>query len=284
MLVDEVRRTLGRDPFVARGDADYLLRVFSPSAPTPVREIHLELTARNGTLVGTRRLVLHGRCEAMTEPLTLVLAMMVDLSREDASIRIRPPPPQAPAASFEESLPLRETDTDNASLDFGAMAGVEMGLAPWPVPLFGVGLSLGITPWFALRVDAEVVPLATLARGEVGVDFGAAMGALGACLRIGFDAGHALFFCAEGRLGASWGTGFGVDAPRTSLALLAGVGGSTRGRLALDRRVFVELSLRLVGAIVRPRFAIEASDSLQSVHLVAPLGGEAMIGLVTRLF
>jgi hypothetical protein len=94
-LEERVSARLGRDAFVARDRAGALV-AGSLRRTRDGWVAVLQLRRRDGAIVGTRELHVPGPdCAALDEPLTLVLALLVDLPQSDVRLQLPEPPARA---------------------------------------------------------------------------------------------------------------------------------------------------------------------------------------------
>lgn len=162
-LESAVVARLGRDPFVAPGDADVILggRMLPPAAGR--RRAQVEQRARDGRVLGSRALEA-ATCEELTRSVAFVMVLIVDpdaltREREPEPVPVptaespKPPAPRArtsvePRREAPPVTPARPRSIVNA----GAALGFTRGLLPGGDA--GGFVTLGVTPW-ALPLGLE---------------------------------------------------------------------------------------------------------------------------------
>jgi hypothetical protein len=206
-----------------------------------------------------------------------------------------PPPPKPtpaplPPAAKSTTPALRRCDVGRSRLHqrpadlrpcFGldAHVGVQLGILPAIVGP-GVGGDVSLS-WSRLRVELGAShwfrrPARDDGRGG---DLQLTHGTLGACGRLGRGAVE-VPLCAGAELGAMYGRGVGVDAPRSERVLWAAAWAGPRIAWRPVERLALGAALDLVIPLARYRFEI---DGIGVVHRVGPVGGRIRVGLGVRL-
>ncbi len=175
-LARAVEERLGRTVFVSASQADVSVE---GRIERKAGAWHAVLTLRdaNGATLGTRELDRRdASCDAMTEPLALIVAVMID---PEAALRPRPapreaPPPELPPPTEKPASPPPVEDrpapppprpaprTEPWRFEGGAQLGVNYGLAPNVAPGAGVhailyppGVPIGFRGYTVLFLPSE---------------------------------------------------------------------------------------------------------------------------------
>jgi hypothetical protein len=265
----------------------------------------LRMEVPQGTAV--ERTLQDESCEVLAETAALMIAATIDpsaTSRPPPMREVRapppepepdpppsPPPPSPPPMAKPPTPPVQRCDVGRSRLrerpadlrpcvGLDAHVGVQFGILPKIVGT-GVGgdvslswsrlrLLLGASHWFRrpARVD-----------DGRGGDLQLTHGTLGACARLG-RAKVEVPLCGGAELGAMYGRGVGVDAPRSERVLWAAVWAGPRIAWLPVRRLALGAGVDLVIPLARYRFDI---DGIGVVHRVGPVGGRIRVGLGVRL-
>lgn len=258
---------LERDAFDA-GEPTHRLDVVVTSDPTRAL-ITLHRVGREEPL-GTRTLEGQGSCAAMLPSLSLVTAMLVDLSRRDAILHM---PAEAPA------------EDHHAPFEFGLAvgAGAQLALGPTPQALGFVSVSFVPWPWLAVYTEVLMAPYADVPLDAVRIELTGVAGVLGICPRLAFEGGHALEACAEVGAGSVAGSGRNLDFETTALVPWVFAGGAIRARLMFASPWFLTLVARVGGTIVRPAFYYR-DEAYITMYQASELDAVAGVLLGLRLF
>jgi hypothetical protein len=266
-LTQAVESRLGRRTFVPLTQAEIVVNGRVIRRPDGW-EAHLELSDRAGTPLGTRVISSPAKsCRALDESLALVLALMVDLPRDELERRRQAAAPaseEKPAAPTWRSTPIALPAPARNARRWRVEPRVEAAAALGAVPGLALGLSAGALiepPAFgALDVDAAAWLPTSAGEGDRGSRFQMLTATTLLCpLRVGAPT-LALHVCAGQRVGALAVRGFGFDENRSEMRLLYDIG--VRARAAV--RVLDEL--RLTGAVgaeaplLRDRFFFTRPD------------------------
>lgn len=155
-LVTAVQTRLGRNPFVAQGGGVAVqVRFRRERGWTAV----VRLESRDGHELGSREISVDSdACEALVDPVALVVAMLVDVSEEE--LPAARSPVVEPAAKRAERPPrprrLRIPPPPPATASHVLIAagmGAGAGLLPRVAPGASLGLWLSPNPWVALGVS-----------------------------------------------------------------------------------------------------------------------------------
>ncbi len=262
--------------------------------------VKLGLKDASGRALGEREVrVGPPSCEAIEEPVSLVLAMMIAVARPrleergDSAERAETPPPSTPAPAS-----VRGPSSTPAPPPSTPAPAARPSAEPLPhrlvVGAAGVG-SLGVLPnvgrGFAIRAmysprsivlvgleaSFEACGSVRVESGEVGFQLFAASARVGvAALR---TARFELIPTAGVRAGASRSipTGFSVVKDETRASLLAGTGALARVELA--PHIFAEILPELEVALIRDRLQIRHGAKLYSVHRASLFGARVSLGL-----
>jgi len=267
-VADAVEALLERPVFSE--DGTHLIRVEVVATPASAS---ITLVRRDGAVVlGTRSLAAEGDCASLAAPLSLVLALLVDLSAQD--IRLHLP---APARTAPQEVPARSGT--EVSLALGG--GVELGLGRVPTAVVTMGLGVAPLPFIALSFELAAQPFAEF-RAELEGTTSVAVSALSLvtdlCGRVASAEGHALDLCGSVGVGGVLGRGQGFDVVREALVGWVVVGGAVRARIALNRSWFMGTTVHVGANVLAPSFAFR--DAGQVVPLSAAASIEASASLI----
>ncbi len=266
-LARAVEERLGRDTFVSAAQAD--VSVEGRVAPKPGGGWHAVVTVRDGkgAPLGTREVSRDGpTCDALTAPLALVVAVMIDpdagagpkpppkhedppppappqiiVQREEVLVPV-PAPPEPPAVRFEGSAA--------ATAGVGLLPGAAFGLAAvgmieprklLPIPIIGFG-----GYWFDDK-----------ARGEMGeqIAFSAFVLGSGFCPLFHHARGAHLYACALGQLGMLQSHPSGVSSgPGDATHLIWNGGVDLRATIIVLGPFALRMGVQGVVALLRERF------------------------------
>lgn len=259
-LARAVEVRLGRKVFVPPSEADLSIEAHVRLSGARYRAV---VTVRDGkgTQLGRRELD-DSRCENLTDPLSLVIALMID---PDAAMRKPLPTPAPPDASVAEAEPAlipapppepqppqppqpdlhRDPPSDTAPFrgEVNASGGFSLGRVPqsgplvkvsgWLKPLHWPGVAAGLTYGFD-----QAVPIPTGAEARVGLLTGfAAFCPIGAGFWTPAKRGYVIA-CAGLELGMLRARGVGFDRNTEHSLFL------------VNAQVNIELSVVLVGPLV----------------------------------
>lgn len=266
-----VSTSLGRAAFTGAGTAELDIRVeLVRAAEEGTFEAELLMRDATGRVLGRRALRSEGAdCRTLDEPLTVVLAMMLNVRRADLDLP-EPAPPQAPAPSAAGPRFIVE-----------AAAGLVLGLLPQPALEVALALALTLTEGVALGL-------------ELAFDWAPGVEAAEGSLTIGASAARALLVLTPVRgdvelsvpirvgAGPMWAEASGFDENlggvlgfldvRAGLALGFRLGGSLRATLAA--------SAGLVA--VRPTFLLQESAATSPLFTPELVSGSFAAGLAWR--
>lgn len=287
----EVDRHLGRAVFADPEHADVGLRV---TIEPPLEKLHarVEMTI-DGEVVGARDLEApRGDCDALRQTAILVVAMLLDVPREDidkqraaiAASKAEKKPAAAKAEPPKTAPRAPQPAPRRAELwrvDVDAVFGVAAGVAS--APALGGGVAATLTPparW-TLRLGIQGWTGATIARGSGDATFDASSLALGVGPRpitLGSVSRIRAWLAGEAGLLRGAATGYAVSdsSSRGYAAVALGV----RPELDLGSALFLCLEAQARVLLVRPTFTYQAADgTVSTLHQAGPLGGDAELGL-----
>jgi hypothetical protein len=264
-LARDVETRLGRSVFVSAAQADLSVEGrIEPAHGKPGWHAVVVLRDAKGVTLGTREISRDAAsCEAMREPLALVVALMID---PDASAA-PPPPPSPPAAApppqtivVEKQVPVyvavpappapSPAPEPAWHIDVGASLAASVGLLPHVEPGLA-GSALLEPPWFIPLEAYGALWLDSTADG--GPTFALAYAGGGLCPLRYRDELLRLYACASGQLGYLKAT-----SPDSAQVHVAGV---LEGRGSL--RLFGPISARAGASLVVPvlRHAFDSTDA-----------------------
>jgi hypothetical protein len=257
--------------------------------------LRLRLEVAEGTEL--ERLLHDASCQVLAETAALMIAVTIDPSavgrapppREPIAPTPTPAPKPAPAAT---AAPARDTPRScdagprrgelRPCLALEAHAGMQLGLLPKIVGP-GIGIAVALT-WARLRVELGAShwfrrPARIADDPPAGGDLQLSAGSLGACARLGRRRVE-VPLCGGGELGAMYGRGVGIDAPRTERVLWAAAWVGPRLVWVLQPRFVLLGGVDLVVPLARYRFEVQG---LGVVHRVDPVGGRFRLGFGVRI-
>jgi hypothetical protein len=251
---DAVERMVARSVFV--DDVPHTLRVrFEPVANRWLA--HVEVLA-HGESQGIRTLESTARtCESLSEPVILVIALLVDTPEEERPLRV----------------PHREDVWIGASLQAVGTAGATGDIA------FGAGLGLWIDVGEAtieLRVSTQ---FAELSLDPGALRFVASDSSLAGCW-MPFRAGVlSLGACALVTGTLLYTEALRLDEARAVWSPQLGLAGALRAALALDRHVIVRLLVGFGWTAIRDRFVATTEPEPTLLYQPAPVHGLITLGV-----
>ncbi len=285
-LEQAVEARLSRRVFVDRLKADLLVyarvRWIDGEQAWGVR---IELRTQNGALVGTRELRSEApHCSVLKDPMALVLAVMLDVPRDELP---KPQKSPRPAERAQQSQPAIELpvkpEPSPVPWRFRAGAGVTAGLGLLPGLALGVRGHASATPpgLFPLELDLNAFFESTARVSGAGAGFSALSAALYVCplwkqLSSAFELGGCLGQHA-GRLSVH---PFGFDEQRQTARGFLNAGLRVVGRMRLFGPFRLRAALDAELPLIRERFRYTAPDGTSSVLFrMAPVAGFAELGL-----
>ena len=272
-----VEAYLGRSVFAATGDVVVRVRLSRGDEPRARVVATVTKETRDGKVWGERSVSGESDCESLDEPLTLVVALMVDTAdaagtaetEPETVVSPSPPsPPPAPEPAYDGEIitaPSLEQGPPRAShwalLGFGvANMGAE------PAVAWGGGLALTYKPkhFWGIGVEGEALTVqrSALESGSLGVSV-ATLGA-DVCPLQDTDAHAWWSVCASGRVARVHAKSRGLSEAVDSTQLVVMPGLVVRAAYVLGKHF-------LVGGGVRASFPVSPDryvyrDSLGSVH------------------
>lgn len=274
-------------------------------APEGGYRLRLRMEVPQGTSV--ERTLHDESCEVLAETAALMIAATIDpsaASRPPPTREVKPepapepepapppqPPPSPPPAAKKTTPPPRRCEVGRSRLrerpadlrpcvELDASAGVQLGILP---KVAGPGVDIDVAlQWSRLRFElgaSHWFRRPARVEGDRGGELQLSVGSLGACARLGRARIEAPL-CAGGELGAMYGRGVGVDAPRSERVLWAAAWAGPRIAFVPVRRLVIGASVDLVVPLARYRFEI---DGVGVVHRVGPVGGRIRLGFGVRL-
>ena len=321
-IAAEVERVLAGRPLVAIAQADIVVegRIARDGDGF---ESALTLVARDGAVLGTRRLTTAGpECAAVRAEVGLVIALMID---PDAVLRppASPTPgPDAATPSAATGSPLPGTASFSPPVPQGPFPSAEhntnSSLAPSPSPLappcppapppvpwrthlsagplLGFGLlpspapgarvRLAVTPphVFPFELSGDLLAPVRVEFEGTGLDVFTAQARLRACPLTGTFARWGLVACGGFDFGALRGGGFGFPTNRAAETFTAAASVAGRVQLRLGSIFLVSLGLDLAVPFVRARFSYSAPQGgRREIFLTSPVTGSADLALGVEL-
>lgn len=281
-----VAERLGRDPFVTAG-ADVIVKGrVAPEARGQGFVVDLELLSERRVRIGTRQLSTPADdCAALDESLPLVLALMLDIPRQElarAEAAAAPPPSREPVV---RPTPIRVPPAaPREPWRFQAAGVVNGALGLLPEPGIGLGVTLGVEPptFWLTEVDATLWLPSKAEGADGGTRFSLLTAGLYLCpisLAPGSLQVDACFGQRVGRLEAE-GFDFSVNRRQVRLTYALGVRG--RAWLALAGPIRLGVGLGAEAPLARDEFFYRRqSGERPELFRMAPVVGtaEAVLGV-----
>ena len=237
----QVSPACDRSAELERNVAAYLGReAFEPGAPLTIRIdvrrapsdgaliADISKIGEDGKVIGVRTVTGGGTCEALDDPLTLVVALMLDAPPEEPQLASAPAPePSKPEESSDtDSIPSdpspEDTDQEPGFALIGAGIGSSVGLLPFPN--FGPRLQADLKPrgfWGISVVALALLGAHTDLPGSGAIDFRVIQAGAALCPLDTLRDRNWVALC--GGLGVTWleaeGSGLNPHRRRTSVAL-----------------------------------------------------------------
>ena len=284
-----VEAQLARPVFVPPGsaEADVTLTVRVIAAGSDA-VVELELIHRGESLGGRTLLGPVERCSALLDSLVVVVALLVDVPRDETPPE--PAPPAATPASVAPTpppvVPARPARPLLSELSLGARASLVSGLLPSGVGALGADAhwAFGFAPWLRLTAGVDVFQDNRVqGRGTSETTFGASDARFGLApvrLQRGSLRVEPWAQLAVASLSAE-GQGFATNS--SGSRWLASTGLSLRAELPLVSRLVLNAGAGLWLNFARPRFLVEDSPGApRELHRPSSVMPSAELGLSWR--
>ncbi|MEM7604407.1 MAG: hypothetical protein AAF411_03550 [Myxococcota bacterium] len=287
-LMNGVETALARTVFTRAEEADLIVNGRF-AREDDERVARFEVNRRDGERVGDREVRSARGCAALAEPLSLVLALVLDVPRaevaaEEVQEPLAPEPERASEAPAPpSSTPIRLPALERSRPIWGEIdlgAGISAGMTPNPSAAFALagGVRIG---WASIRASAFVTHRSTVRADDGGADLVLAGAGGAACLgrakRWSFDG------CLEAHWRRAYGRGFGFNVARRTRGdyLLVGVGARWDVALVGPLRVFAYP--RLLVATRRVRAVVVEPGGSEQLFRASPVALELLAGLTVRV-
>ncbi len=289
-LRSAVESRLGRRVFVPRKQADVVVRgrlEVARGGDGWTADLALESGA--GQPMGKRTLSTHADdCSALDASLALIVALMIDIPREELPAPPTTAPPPPPAAHTTTIQLPRETPAPRRPWGFEADGRGVGALGLMPGVALGVGVGVGVEPpgfWFTeLDGDLWMTRRVDSSSGGSGSRFSLQSVSLYLCplalgsFRLRFRA------CVGQRVGRLVADGFGFDENRREPRVVYNPGMRARLTVGLVGPLVLGAGLGLEVPLARDRFtATRASGASEELFRMAPVVGTAEVVLGVRL-
>lgn len=263
-----VEDVLGRQLFQGSG-CDLRIRASLDKAQGRGWQAELSFARQDGTSLGTRSLQSEAAsCQALKNPISLVVALVVEDEEAQATLKLPPEP------VMEE----RHLGRARLFADVAAVHGL--------LPSNGLGNSLGadvrFPPWLSSRIHMTFwLPQSSSSQGRGG-QFWAWQTGLALCPSLGEPEGWRAGLCLGTHLGILRGTGLGLYDTQSATRMYAGAD----ARALLAYPVTTSLAVTAFAGIavpwLRPRFIYyDASDTAFEIH--RPNALQLLVGLGVEL-
>lgn len=256
-LGKKVEEVLGHSVFVPEGCDKVMVGSLQKNGEAAPWVARLRIEAPDGTLLGSRELESKNpSCSALTEPVALVVALMIESTKVHASLNIEAQPIPAPR-SDAEATPVHLSAALNGT--WGVLNTLALG------PELGVLFSLNrfvsarvpLAAWFPAR------SVAGTREGRFwGVQSGAAL-----CAEANRGGVPQIALCAGARAGLLHGTGSGLDYNLSVSRPFAQAELQMLGVVPLSATLGFFLQVGAGMPLVRPRFVyLDADGDHHQVH------------------
>ncbi len=272
-LAAAVEQRLARRLFVPKAEADLLVAVsFGQTSREWFADI--DLFAAHGRHLGHRRITSATQaCAGLDDSLALVVALMVDLTKEDVAARATPTLPLPPTRTTEVRVPAQpeESNAWSAVLTIGASATLGQ------LPKLGLGLWLATElrskiSW-SLELAMQALPPVTIDDGALGQATFSYYGTeMGACWFGSRRATSELQLCAGPQVGIERAVGIGYASNRNAQVTSFGSFLKAQSTWWPAPRFGLRLGLGATAPLVRDQFYATRADGSQN-----PLFKPAMI-------
>ncbi len=268
-LSSEVEARLGRSVFGARSSADMRIegsiqRVDSPNVRWRVR---FTLYDVGGKPLGHRDLESDREdCAALDDSLALIVALLVDLHKDEAreqQRRLAPRPPAKKPTTFRIPKRTRKIDRRRAPEVWSAV-GVSTSYGYLPQAALGIRLAVGLDPavFWPMELDAILTFPSERHTNTGGARFTARSVGLSICpltLRQSWVVTRA---CAGGRLGQLIATGFGFDETHEPNVLVPSGLARVTAMFPLGDHFGVSAGAGALVPLKRPRFVADEAGTV----------------------
>ena len=241
----------------------------------------LELRTHDEVLIGTRTVETEGECHGLDDVLPVVIAMMLNVPREELALFVRtrpePPPPQPelPEPAPREFRAGNETSVSSV-LVAGVLPDVALGARLMSMAVIdgfsAIALDVIAIPEHVRPVENGVIMFRLMSIG-VGT---CAMGAL-------IESWFRLEGCVGIRVDALWVEPSGFEENRSAMTWM--LGGDVAGRVLfrLWGPLWAGVGLGVHVPLPSSAFAYRApTGEIHEIHRVAPLAGRLDFGLALR--
>lgn len=289
-----VEERLQRKVFVHDGNADLLVEIDEREVPEQGYRVTLTLRSKEGIWLGARELEgPSGECAALDESLALVVAIAVDIPKEELLARERaaaqptptakPAPPPAPRrlrVPEPRYVPRRARASQRVEWTPAAAFAISAGILPGLTP--GARLSFGVRPpnFWRSEIGGSWWKSQDASEDDRGSHFKMLALDFSVCPWEGGSRSVRVLACAMQMLGQIRAHGFGFDENREPKRFFYAFG----ARLQAGFRLSDWARLRLAGSGLVPasrdRFIyVDSLGRSVSVYRAAPVGGVAELGL-----
>jgi hypothetical protein len=297
-LTSGVDAHLGRHVFVPKEAADVDLQVrIESDSPTDFR-VRVDLVGKNG-LIGTRVLEKKAEnCAQFRSKLVLVVAMLLDIEREDiegrsghgatgaaSSPQSTEPRPRGSPRPIAAPEPRAKGNRDGHA-QAGVLGGVSFGVVPSPAfSMSAVGI-FGSDEFPAVRTALDVWPYARATVPEGQVTFRAIGLSVGVAPRIvTLSDAVTLRGWASGDLTAVYASGSEFDVNRSGTRAFAAVELGGRAEVSLGAALLGCMEIGATVPLKHPTFSyIRADQTRVQVHQVAPVALNIGLGVGWRIW
>ncbi len=239
----------------------------------------LSLRTREGALIGTRTVETEGECHGLDDVLPVVIAMMLNVPREELALFVRarpePPPPELPRPVPREFRAGNET-TVSGVLVAGVLPDVALG-----VRLMSVAVIDGFS---AVALDVIAIPEHVRPAGGGVIMFRLMSIGVGTCAMGGsIESWLRLEACVGVRVDALWVEPSGFEENRPTMTWMLGGDVAGRALFRLEGPLWAGVGLGVHVPLPSSAFAYRGpTGEIHEIHRVAPLAGRLDFGLTLR--
>jgi hypothetical protein len=274
----DVEQRLQRRVFVAQGTADLSVLV-TYSRGFGAFYADVQLHGAEGKVLGHRRLAAQGKdCSVLDESLALVIALMVDLTRDE--VKSRNETRLVPEAS-DMSIPTPTRARTDRWYSISLQATGALG----NIPHFGFGgrLSTELTLTNAWSLDAGISSFLPMTRDDAankGARFTLHAVDLGGCVAVTRSPMASTGLCAGTDLALETATGLGYAKRHSGRSMLVNPFAKLQGTYWMSRQLGLKAALGIAIPLIRDEFyAVRADGTTVSVFRAAAIVPIAQFGL-----
>ena len=280
-----VEERLRRKAFVSASDADISVEGSIGPAPKAGFRAVLRVTARDGTVLGTRDVETRStRCDASDEKLSLIVSVLIDPDAGAAEEAVPPPLATPPSVVERERVvvvhdaPPPPVERWRFALTVGAtgLAGLQPGIG------FGIGASAVLHPphfWGVLVGGGIAASSSTGTVRGASAEASLADGVLALCPLEATKGRLEAAACAGALVGALRSRGIGFDTTANTSSLVAGPLVSGRLTLAIAGPLVTTLAAELVVPLAHAEVGYRTAQGEGALFRTSSVAGIGALGV-----